>query len=379
MRPMTRALHRYARPLIALLAASLAIACLAQSTKPAVPTPPRLVVAWGPVLSDQRASSVAVGWATSLPSRSYVVCGGKKFLGGPVGIYHRAVVTGLKPSRTYRYAVEAFHAAQKARSAAFEFRTVPAKMPRWSFIVFGDTRTNDAPHRSVINGILRALPRPYFIIHTGDLVEDGNVSGEWDSFFAIERALLGTIAYYPCMGNHEPDSKYYYDLFPVPSGGGPHREAWYAFRRDNALIVGLDSERDVAAQVAFLEGQAKRAEKDHVKWKFCFFHRPPYSSGTHGGAEDLQKAWVPILTKYHFTAVFNGHDHLYEHSFAGGVHYFTSGGGGAPLYAVGSKPNPYHVKAMSTYHFLQVLVRPTSVEVRAIRPNGVLIDDVVVK
>jgi hypothetical protein len=374
---MTRTTHRYARLLTLVFLAILATACLAQMQ---VPKPaPHLTVAWGPVLSDQRATSVAVGWATDIPSRCRVVCGGRRFLSASKGIYHRTVIAGLKPNHSYRYAVEAFAGAEKARSAAYEFRTPPAKMPRWSFIVFGDTRTNHDAHRSVVNGILRALPRPFFIVHTGDLVEEGNAIAEWDTFFDIERPILGTVPFYPCMGNHEPDSKYYYDLFPVPSGGGPHREAWYSFRRDNAVIIGLDTEREIEAQVAFLDAELTKAERDHVRWKFVFFHRPIYSSGSHGGSAEEQKAWAPVLVKHKVTAVFCGHDHLYEHSLADGVNYFTSGGGGAPLYAVGQKPNPYHVKGVSTYHFIQVLVRPTNVEIRVVRPNGVLIDRVVVK
>ena len=147
----------------------------------------------------------------------------------------------------------------------------------------------------------------------------------------------------------------------------------------NAVIIGLDTEREIEAQVAFLDAELTKAERDHVRWTFVFFHRPIYSSGSHGGSAEEQKAWAPVLVKHKVTAVFCGHDHLYEHSLADGVNYFTSGGGGAPLYAVGQKPNPYHVKGVSTYHFIQVLVRPTNVEIRVVRPNGVLIDRVVVK
>jgi hypothetical protein len=351
---------------------ALGAACLAQQR-------PQLRVAWGPVLSDETSKSVAVGWATNMTSSSRVVCGGKAFRSRTTGLYHRVVIAGLRPGKTYRYAVEASAPGQKARTAAYLFHTPPARLASWSFAVFGDTRSGHQAHRSVVAAILRASPRPWLAVNTGDLVAEGSKAPEWDTFFDIERSLLATLPYYPCMGNHEQDSQFYYDLFPVPSGGGPHRRAWYSFRFGGALFVGLDSEKDLAAQAPFLEAQAGEAEKNGVRWKFAFFHEPAYSSGTHGGSVPIQNAWVPVLRKHRFTAVFCGHDHVYEHSLADGVNYFTSGGGGAPLYSVGAKPNPYSVKAVSTYHYIQVLVRPTLLQVRAITPSGELIDRVVIK
>lgn len=362
----------------------LTAACLVQA---APPSSGRLAVAWGPVLSNQRATSIEVGWATNVASRGDVVCGGKRFPSTSTTRYHRAVITGLLPARSYRYAVEAAAGDQHARSAVFEFRTPPTLAERWSFVVFGDTRSDHPAHRAVVNAIMRVQPRPYLTIHTGDLVAEGEKAPLWDTFFSIERALLGTIAYYPCMGNHEAGSLFYYDTFPVPPGGGPSHKAWYSFRafpkdrRSSALFVCLNTElpHDFAEQARFLADAAQKADRDHVRWRFAFWHRPAYSSGSHGGSVAEQKMWVPVLEKYKFTAVFAGHDHLYERSLAHGVTYFTAGGGGAPLYPVHVKPNPYSVKAVSTHHFLQVLVSPSDVRVIAYKPDGTVFDRVSLK
>jgi hypothetical protein len=47
-------------------------------------------------------------------------------------------------------------------------------------------------------------------------------------------------------------------------------------------------------------------------------------------------------TKYYYdlTAGFFGHDHNYQHYLKNGVHYVTTGGGGAPLYDVDKPPAP---------------------------------------
>jgi len=38
---------------------------------------------------------------------------------------------------------------------------------------------------------------PDFVMHTGDLVADGNDSGMWPVFFDIERELLRKSAFFP--------------------------------------------------------------------------------------------------------------------------------------------------------------------------------------
>ena len=66
-------------------------------------------------------------------------------------------------------------------------------------------------------------------------------------------------------------------------------------------------------------------------------HHPPFSISLHGGQRDLRERWTPLFERYGVTAVFSGHDHCYERAERNGVHYFVSGGGGAPLYGRGQR------------------------------------------
>lgn len=335
----------------------------------------RLAIAWGPILGDVTPTSVRIAWTTTVPARSRVLIDGAQVLSPQRTTQHEVLVSGLQPGRSYDYKVEAFAGERRAGTNTYRFLTPPLRLPWWSFVVFGDTRTRHDDHRRVVRAILRLPRKPWLALHTGDLVGDGRKKDDWDQFFDIEGPLLATVPFYPCAGNHEHESEYYYDTFPIPHGGGPHGKAWYSFTFGGAMFVVLNSQIDLRPQRRFLDEKLSEADQRGIKWRFLIWHEPPYSSGSHGGNEQVAKTWGPVIDQHPVTAVFCGHDHAYEHSVKNGVHYIVTGGGGAPRYPVGLKPNPYSVKAESTLHFLEVLVSPTEVTVRAIRPDGSLIEE----
>ena len=75
---------------------------------------------------------------------------------------------------------------------------------------------------------------------------------------------------------------------------------------------------------------------------FVQCHHAPYSSGRHGQPPGSGKGFdehsgqplrglVPLLKEHGVRAVFSGHDDLYEHSIADGVHFYVVGNGGDGL------------------------------------------------
>jgi hypothetical protein len=98
--------------------------------------------------------------------------------------------------------------------------------------------------------------------------------------------------------------------------------------------------------------------KSDARWKFVFFHRPPYTGGTHTGDERVQAAIVPLLEKAGVDVVFAGHSHVYERTYllqnevvlqadkgsytklpgSPGTLYVVSGAGGKS----GTLHNPFH-------------------------------------
>jgi len=54
---------------------------------------------------------------------------------------------------------------------------------------------------------------PDFILHSGDMVENGNNSAQWPVFFGIEKELLRQAAFFPALGNHERNARYFEAIF----------------------------------------------------------------------------------------------------------------------------------------------------------------------
>jgi hypothetical protein len=86
-------------------------------------------------------------------------------------------------------------------------------------------------------------------------------------------------------------------------------------------------------------------------------------------------ALEPMFEKYGVAAAFFGHDHNYQHYLKSGVHYFVTGGGGAPLYDVDTPPAGVTVKVMSTENFVTVNVNGKTAHTIARKPNGEVIDE----
>jgi 3',5'-cyclic AMP phosphodiesterase CpdA len=74
----------------------------------------------------------------------------------------------------------------------------------------------------------------------------------------------------------------------------------------------------------------EQLSKSDSEWKICFFHHPLYSSGKrHGSDEELRKVLEPLFIKHGVSAVFAGHEHLYERlKPQKNIYYFTVGSSG---------------------------------------------------
>jgi hypothetical protein len=132
-------------------------------------------------------------------------------------------------------------------------------------------------------------------------------------------------------------------------------------------------------QTAWLERELIAARQDRaVRHVFCVMHHPPFSVSLHGGNRDLRERWTPLFEKYQVSAVFSGHDHVYERAEHNGLHYFVSGGGGAPLYPRRPNPSPVDLEAVKkferVFHFLRVSVTGDRVEVTGVRTDGTVIE-----
>ena len=324
-------------------------------------------------------------WASPLsPDQAVVTWWGEEIKGtveyGPAAIYEgtgvlsdaapgaggelqRATLSGLTPGARYAYRVR----LGQAVSPVCYFTVPPQEFRPFTFLVYGDSRTHYPRHALVAARM--AEEEAEFVVHTGDLIESPT-QVEWREFLASGSSLFQAMSFLCVIGNHERNHRTYYDLFSLPAGGGKFGEQWWSLKWGDVLLVGLDS------NLQYLKLTGLREETDWLRetlsqdarYKFVFFHHPLYSSDAHyGGNERLGTLWAPIFQEAGVTAVFVGHCHNYEHVVRDGVHYFITGGGGAPLYPLSEERIEGSVLGIEdTLHYLRVTVTEQAVRVEMV-------------
>lgn len=286
---------------------------------------------------------------------------------------HTAKLSGLKPGHSYVYKVDCgrdrvvgkLHTALP-RNTAESFR----------FIVYGDTRSHPERHRMVVARMKKDLPVA-FVVHTGDLVENGMVWDDWTrDFFTPTRDLFSHTTIWPVRGNHERDGVWYRALFDLPGN-----ELYYSFDYGNLHVVMLDcylnpEDRNSADPEMLRWLEADLASCD-AEWIMVGYHNPTFNIGGHAskwGQEDV----LPILEKYGVDLVVNGHSHIYERfrpiGPAGGkpIIHIVSGGGGAPTYPV--RPSPILTASESELHHCLFTIRGNRLDMVTRTPEGKVID-----
>jgi calcineurin-like phosphoesterase family protein len=295
---------------------------------------------------------------------------------GPVLRARKKQYTGLEPGATHEYDV---FGGDEGRVS---FKTAPVAPADFHFVVYGDTRTRHDMHRRVVAAVVKH-GIPDFVLHTGDLVANGTDSAQWPVFFEIEHDLLRRTAFFPALGNHERNSRDFYDFFNVTT-------PYYSFDWGQAHFIVLNSDIGNAAaskeaKGSFWKKQVRWLEEDLAKsqsadFRFLTAHHPPITAvARRQGGNPEMAALVPLFEKMHLTAGFFGHDHNYQHYLKNGVHYVTTGGGGAPLYDVDKPPPGITQKVISTEHFVSVTVAGKSAHIEAFALDGSVLDRIDLK
>lgn len=324
----------------------------------------------GPYLLAPTTSGATIAWETSAATASTAIVDGKSYDGG-AGTHHTAVIDGLLPSHAYGYHVE----AGSARSDDAELTTAPAdKSARVRFVVYGDNRTDGDAHRRVVDAI--AAEGADFLVNTGDMVNASDDS-EWQTFFDIEYSLIAHTPLFPSLGNHEHDSggdARFAELFPL---GRPDvfKGRVYSFDYGSVHVAVLDSNSNLADQAPWLDTDLSMAEAAGARHEFVVMHWGAYSGRSylmHGSNMDARKYIEPIARKHRVDALLAGHDHFYERGNANGLHYFVTGGGGAPLADTGTIHETDLAKKM--FHYIVIDVVGDVAHAVAKDPSGVSFD-----
>ncbi len=335
----------------------------------------------GPYISSVTKNSIVISWCTDCSTSSTINYGltsecDSILYDSSLTKFHKIKIMNLKPSTIYYYRVIL---NPKEKSENFTFKTAPKENQNFTFVAYGDTRTNPEAHLSVMQKIKEV--NPSFILNVGDLVSNGNKESDWEEYFKVicdKTNVAAEVPIYSALGNHEKESKYYYDYFELPHNNSENTEAYYSFDYGSSHIICLDTEIPFdknSKQYLWLNEDLE--ENKDASWKFVFLHRPIYSSSGHGGNEELKQFIEPLFQKYKVDIVFAGHDHCYERTVPiDGVTYIVTGGGGAPLYSVGK--NNWTAYSESVHHFCKVNVDSSKLTISMIRSNGTIGDSFVI-
>jgi hypothetical protein len=213
--------------------------------------------------------------------------------------------------------------------------------------------------------VLKALERERdasLVINTGDLVENGKRGVNWERFVQRDGSLARRVPFLAAPGNHErlgdPLGRFNWNaVVGVPADTLRY---WYTLDLPDSLarFVFLDSNVFVdpkhqypdSLETAVVEEQIAwldRALESPARWTFVVLHHPIVSAGQHfsdwalddSSAAGRRGRLIAALARHHVTAVFAGHEHLYQRLWLqtpGGTGFWqlTTGGGGSPLHRI---------------------------------------------
>jgi hypothetical protein len=280
---------------------------------------------------------------------------------------------------------------QTLRNPQHSFQTVATENMPWAFTIIGDTQRNPEVTRKCADGAY-AL-RPNFLLHCGDVVDDGFAKHQWlNDLLEPCSNLMANIPTYPVIGNHEKDSHWYYDYFSLPKP-----EYYYTFRYGNAQFFMIDSNKQLGPESAQYQWLEKELAASKATWKFTCHHHPCFSSedndyGDHSkgpagskftyGDMNARKL-VPLYEKFGVDIAFNGHIHMYERTWPildmainqqRGVRYITSGGGGGNLEVAAPQRTWFNLHFKSVYHYCYAAIADRTIVFKAYDVDGQLFD-----
>ena len=260
------------------------------------------------------------------------------------------------------------------------YSRIPESATNFSFIAYGDTRTNPLHHDSVCEQMLLQVDKnpqlKTFIVSTGDLISNGDKEKLWqEQFFDAKYTnitkVLASFPYMVSMGNHEGQGKLFAKYFQNQLY--QNNRYYYSFIYGNAHFIALDQFTKLkkgSEQYNWLENELSKSTSE---WKIILLHKPGYTAGGHGDNKTVKKVLQPLFEKYNVQLVLAGHNHYYARANVNDVTHITTGGGGAPLYS--PKQKDYIIKIDESNHFLIISILDKKMIIKAIRADGSIIEN----
>jgi tetratricopeptide (TPR) repeat protein len=334
----------------------------------------------GPYVQTLKQTEMTIVWEgdTTYAGKVYYGIGDKLDLVAEVSDHskvQKVVLKNLQPETEYSYQVE----VNRFKSEKYSFRTAVKDGSPFLFAAYGDNKNGPFNHKRIADLILSY--QPLFVANNGDLVDRGGVFKQWDKlFFTPAQKMISSIPLIPSIGNHEDNSKYYYDYFCLPNN-----KAWHSFDLNGAHFIVVNTEEEFieldGEQLTWLENDLKNNSKT---WTFVFQHVPPFTSGGNYYSKsriEVKNIFHPLYEKYGVDMVLTGHDHHYERSKPIGsknsenaVIYIVGGNGGTSMRYIG-KPKPFSLISTRTFGFSLIEIDGGKMKFKEISIENEILDE----
>jgi len=268
----------------------------------------------------------------------------------------------------------------------------------WKFVVYGDTRTDDSAHRSVLRSIAQNTPDYRFIINVGDVVADGTSGSQWDTWQRSVNDELGGSGqgdippkYMAVPGNHDNlDSSSglsnWKKYLPGQQRYG-NNGAFFVLDYQDVRIIFMNSDASITGSQRDMLREA--VDKNPQKWLFAVWHHPIFPFGAKPYEDGIHDNWGVPLHEAGADIIFTGHAHYYARSKklaldgrehppedpAYGTAQVITGNGGAPPYEVDAGSNAYMLAGSTVdYGYTELTVDGDTLYLRHITHKGAVID-----
>ncbi|WP_308800030.1 DUF2341 domain-containing protein [Agromyces silvae] len=240
---------------------------------------------------------------------------------------YRAVVQDLAPGTRYHYRLG--DPVNGVWSTTGSFVTAGTDED-FTFIGLTDTQSQNLAEAQLsaatMSKAFAAVPEAEFMVHSGDLVEQGAREQDWIDLLGSARDTLLNTTIAPAAGNHEEADDSFTDHFTLeaPNGQDTRRGAYYSFGYNDAHFMVLNTNEDGAtnqqgaqaisdAQVEWLRQDALAAREAGAKWLVLSLHKGPYTTANHLDDWDvvaMRKVLMPVIDEVGVDLVLQGHDHV---------------------------------------------------------------------